>query len=221
MQPPPPTAPNASPAAGPDPATATPRARRLALASFFTLTGLGVLGSALSPYLLVEHPRVLIALSPDVRHFMLVAANTPFLPVLGVGFVRRVLGLLATYALGASFGPTLIDWLGARSSRTGRFLRWVERIYLRFDVLLLVLWPSYTGGMLAGAAGTAPRRFLPAMAVGQVVYIAASYYLGAAITGWTQPLLRFLGEHLVASTAVCAAAVALHQAWTRWRGRSA
>jgi len=226
MQPPPPTGPDRSPPPsapasrpGALPGDDHGRAGRAAIALFVLVTTSGALGSAFSPYLLVEHPLLLIALSPDVRHLMLVAGDTTFLPVLGVGEIRRVIGLLSMYGLGAVYGPSALRWMEARQPRTGRLIRFLERLFERCGALLLVLWPSYTGGLLAGAAGYRFARFLPAMLLGQVVYISSSYYLGESLSEWTEPFIGFLGENLLVSTAVCASAVGLHQIWTRWRDR--
>lgn len=186
---------------------------------FVVVTTAGVLGSAFSPYLLVHHPLALIALAPDIRHLVLVAADTPFGPVLGVGGVRRALGLLTTYGMGALYGPALVQWTVARHPRTGALVRVLERLFERFGAALLILWPFYAGGLLAGAAKYPVSRFLPAMALGQLGYITASYYVGDSLSAWTGPFIQFLSEHLVASTAVCVAAVAGQQLWSRWRER--
>ena len=45
-----------------------PGLRRWVFALLAVVTVMGVLGTALSPWLLVRWPLVLVALSPDVRH---------------------------------------------------------------------------------------------------------------------------------------------------------
>ncbi len=204
------------------PPRAVPLRLRVAVVLLFvTITASGVIGSAFSPYLLVEHPLLLIALSPDVRHLVLVAADVPFLPVLGIGEVRRGVGVIAIYGLGAIYGPALVSWTAARGPRTAGLVQLLERGFDRFGALLLILWPFYLGGLLAGAARYRFSRFLPATLLGQVVYIATSYHLGDRLSAWTEPFVRFLDEHLVVSTAVCVVLVAAHQAWTWARLRRA
>ncbi len=199
----------------PPPGT-TSRGRHLAVAAVAVITVMGTVGTALSPYLLVRQPLLLIALSPDVRNIVLVAAQADFLPVLAVAEPRRAMGLFAMYAMGFFYGPLAIAWFEQRSARAGRVLRWLERLFARLGAPLLVVFPAYTVGALAGVARTRLRVFVPAMLVGQVVYIGVSYFLGDAAREWTTPLVRFLGEHLVESTAVCVAAVVIHQVWSRW-----
>lgn len=199
----------------------TPQARRYALIAVAAVTLLGTVGSALSPWLLVRQPLLLLALSPDVRHIILVAAHADFLPVLAVAQPRRVLGLFSMYAVGYFYGPVATAWFEQRAPRFGGVLRWLERQFARFGAPLLVLFPSYTLGAIAGAARTRLPVFVPLMLLGQVAYITSSYYFGDAIRSWTLPLLRFLTEHLVASTAACVGLVLAQQLWSRWRsGRS-
>ncbi len=188
----------------------SPRMRRLSVGLMAAITAIATVGSALSPWLLVEHPLALVAFSPDVRHLVLLAAQADFGPVLAVSLPRRALGILATYGVGYFYGPVAIAWAEHRAPRFGAALRWLERQFARFGAVLLVVYPSYTLGSLAGAAGTPMRVFVPAMLVGQFGYIAAAYYFGDAVRDWTQPILVFLTEHMVASTAVC---VGLVLAW--------
>ena len=193
--------------------------RRLALGSVAFITLLGTIGSALSPWLLVRQPLLLVALSPDWRHIVLVAAESEFLPVLAVSEPRRAAGLLAMYGMGWFYGLRVVDWFERKVPRLGSFLRWLEELFERLGAPLLIVFPSYTLGALAGAARTRFWVFLPAMLTGQVFYIGASYYFGDAIRDWTKPFLRFLADNLVVSTAVCVALVLGQQLWSRRKGK--
>ncbi len=195
----------------------SPRLGRVTVIAIAALTVMGTVGSAFSPWLLVRHPLWLVALSPDVRHIVLVAAHSPFAPVLAVGVVRRAAGLVAMYGLGRYYGPTVLRGFEQRAPRLARTIRWLERWFARIGAPLLVLFPSYTLGALAGAARTRVPVFVPAMLLGQVAYVTASYYFGDAVRVWTLPLLAFLQRHVVASTAVVAALVLGQQVWSRTR----
>lgn len=189
--------------------------RGLVLGFLAFVTVLGTLGSALSPWLLVRYPLALVALSPDVRHLVLVAAHTEFLPVLLIGGVRRAAGLVVMYGVGRLYGPLAIVWFERKAPQLGGALRWLERLFGRLGAPLLVLFPAYTIGALAGAAGTRLKAFFPAMLLGQVIYISAAYYFGDAIRLWTLPVLAFLTEHVLGATLLCAGLVAGHQLWSR------
>ncbi len=192
--------------------------RRLAIAFVGFITLLGTIGSALSPWLLVRHPLVLVALSPDWRHILLVAAESDFLSVFAVSEPRRAAGVLSMYGLGYFYGLRVIEWFELKAPRLGSFLRWLEELFERLGAPLLIVFPSYTLGAMAGAARTRFRIFLPAMLAGQAVYISTSYYFGDALRDWTKPFLRFLADNLVVSTAVCVALVLGWQLWSRRGG---
>jgi len=197
------------------------RAAALAVAAVALISALGTIGSALAPWLLVRHPLALILLSPDVRHLVLVAPQVDFAPVLAAGLVRRAAGIGAMYALGRQFGPLVIPWIERQAPRIGRALVGLERAFARVGPSLLVVFPFYALGALAGAAGTRVKVFLPATLAGQTLYITTSYYFGDAIALWTGPLIAFLGNNLLASTLVCTAIVGVQQVWSRRRARGA
>jgi len=196
----------------------SPQSRRLVLLAVAVVTVMGTLGSAFSPALLVHYPLALLALSPDIRHLVLVAAQVDYGPALAAGLPRRAAGLAAMYGVGFFYGPVALLWFEQKAPRLGGALRWFEALFARFGAPLLVLFPVYTLGALAGAAGTRLKVFVPAMLLGQALYITAGYYLGDAVTEWTQPFVRWLTEHIVASTLVCVALVGAQQLWSR-RGK--
>lgn len=201
-------------------AGAPPRLRRFVVVSAIGLAVIGAIGTALSPWLLVEHPLILVALNPDGRHIALGAAETDFLPLALVGTARRVLGLLATYGVGALYGHATIAWTERRFPRVARMVLWFERQLSRWGAPALVLMPAYTMSMLAGGAGLPLRRFLPAVTLGAFGWIGATILFGDLLSGWTQILLGWLRENLVLATAVCVALVLAQQLLSRRRGDS-
>lgn len=202
-------------------AGAPPRLRRLIVGAAIGLAVVGTVGTALSPWLLVEHPLVLVALNPDGRHIALGAAETPFLPLALVGTARRVLGLLATYGVGALYGDAAVTWTERRFPRVAALVRWFERLLHRWGAPLLVLMPAYTMSMLAGGAGLRLSRFVPAVTLGAFGWIAGTIFFGDLLSGWTRLLLDWLRENLVAATLVCVALVVVQQLLSRRKGGSA
>jgi hypothetical protein len=95
------------------------------------LTLASLLGTALSPYLLVERPLVLVALAPEARHVALAAAAVDALPLIAVGTSRRVLMALASYGLGILYGASAITWVEQRYPRLARLVRFLERLFAR------------------------------------------------------------------------------------------
>jgi membrane protein DedA with SNARE-associated domain len=179
----------------------------------------GVASTALLPYLLVEHPLVLLALSSDGRNVVLTAGQVSLTTMLVVGGVRRAVGMLSTFWIGALYGQTFVRWVERKAPRFAPFFRFLERVFLRLGTPLLVVLPMYTVSALAGATRTPLRRFIVPMCLGQVGYVAVAYTLGGVLSEWTDQLVSFFREHLVESTLAFVAVVVLQQLFALRRRR--
>ena len=185
--------------------TASPRLRRVVLA-LATLLALGAtIAIAFAPWLLVEHPLLLLALAPDGADMVLVAGRLGPLPLVLVALPLRILGVGTAFAVGAIYGAPALA--ASRSSRVQRIRGGLEAILDRFGAPLLVVLPAYAVATLAGAARLPPRSAAPAIVLGQVVAVCAAWFLGDALSAPIDALVAFLREHLVAATLLCAAAV--------------
>jgi membrane protein DedA with SNARE-associated domain len=189
----------------------------LALLGFVTLGSL--LGTALAPYLLVEAPLLLVAISPAAHHVVLAAASADPVPLVLLASVRRVVTCVAAYGLGYFYGRGALGWVEQRHPRLARFVGWVERLFARFGVWLLVPAPTPTVALFAGATRTRFIAFVLATFFGQILWNSVTVTLGDALSVWTDRLTTFLRGHLVESTLVCMAAVALKQVWSRFLRR--
>jgi len=198
-------------------ANASAGVRRAIVAFAGVSVAAGVASTALLPYLLVEHPIVLLILAADGRNVMLTAPQLDVVTMLAVGAPRRALGMLSTYWIGALYGRAMLGWTERKVPRLAPFLQFLERMFLRFGTPLLVLFPTYTLAALAGITRTRFRAFVIPMCVGQVIYIATAYYLGASVSAWTDKLVAFISGHLWESTAVCVALVLAQQLAARRR----
>jgi membrane protein YqaA with SNARE-associated domain len=179
------------------------------------LTAAGLVGAALSPYLLVKNPLLLVAISPAAHHVALAAATVEPLTLIAVATLRRLLLGICAYGLGYIYGRVSFEWLGRRYPRLGRWLNFVERLFARGGVALLIVAPAQTLVLLAGVARSPLLPFMLALTLGNVIWTTLTYYLGDAIALWTDQLIVFLGDHLIESTALCVAAVVLQQALSR------
>lgn len=181
--------------------------------------GASLVGTALAPYLLVRSPLVLVAISPAAHHVALAAASVDPVWLVTIATVRRVITALGAYGLGFLYGRGALAWLEQRYARLARFVRWVERLFTRWGVWLLVPAPTATVALLAGAARSRLWAFLVAVTLGQGLWNAITVYVGDAISLWTELLLGFLGEHVLESTLVCVAVVTLQQGLSRFLRR--
>jgi membrane protein DedA with SNARE-associated domain len=179
------------------------------------LTAAGLVGAALSPYLLVKNPLLLVVISPAAHHVALAAATVEPVTLIAVATLRRLLLGICAYGLGYVYGRMSFEWLGRRYPRLGRWLSFVERLFARRGVALLVVAPAQTLVLLAGVARSPLVPFMLALTLGNVIWTTLTYYLGDAFARWTDQLITFLAAHLLESTAVCIAAVVLQQAVAR------
>jgi hypothetical protein len=185
---------------------------RWVLALIAVLAASDAIGAALAPYLAAEAPLGLLALNADDRHVVLLASRVPLPWVLAVAIPRRLLSAIAAYGFGACHGRRALGWAERRFERVARIARFMERALERTGAPLLVLVPGYTLGVLSGASGRIPlATFLPCIALGQLGLISAGYFFGDAISEWTDAIVAFFSEHVVESTAACAALVLVAQ----------
>lgn len=176
--------------------------RRAIVFGVVITTAAGAFGTAFLPYFLVEYPLALLLLSSDGRNIILVAPQVQLPTMLLIAVPRRILAMLITCGLGALYGRAMLAWSARRLPRVARALAWFERLFVRFERPLLVLWPTYTTAALAGVTRTPLRRFVPWMALGQLGYVVATFYVGDALSVWTDRLVAALARNLREATAV-------------------
>jgi membrane protein DedA with SNARE-associated domain len=179
------------------------------------VTAANVLGTALSPLLLVKSPLLLVAMSAATHHVALAAASVDPLPLIAIATLRRTLTSLAAFGLGALYGPAAVAWLEKRYPRLARLVRLLEQLFARWGVLLVAALPLPTVAVLAGAARTRLLSFLTALVLGITLWTSVTYTLGDALSVWTGSITAYLQEHLVESTLACVAAIALQQGYVR------
>lgn len=188
-----------------------PRLRRFAIAMIGLLSALSMTGLALSPYLLVHHPLLLVALSPEMRHVALAAGRVDPALLFVVAVLRRTAAMTTTYAVGAIWGFAMVRWAGRRSPRAAAWISIVERLFSRWGTVLLALVPSYSLALLAGAARMPARVFFPAIVLCQAIGTALGMFAGEALSKWVQVLLDFLARYMVESTLVAVLLVVVQQ----------
>jgi membrane protein YqaA with SNARE-associated domain len=196
-----------------------PRLRAAVLGLLSATALLSLLGTALSPYLLVKNPLLLVAISPAAHHVAMAAATVDPAPLLLVATLRRALVGVASYGLGLLYGRAALGWIEQRQPWLWRLFSWVEKIFTRFGVALLLLAPMPTVAFFAGAARSRFSLVVLALLVGHTLWAAATYYVGDALASRTDLITDFLGEHLLESTLACVGLVTLAQLLKRLRRR--
>jgi membrane protein DedA with SNARE-associated domain len=167
--------------------------------------------------LLVKSPLTLVAITGAAHHVALAAATEDAAPVIVVATLRRALTGLGAYGVGYLYGPAAFSWLAARYPRLSKLATLLERLFARWGVLLLVPAPARTLAVLAGAARSNLRNFLLAYSAGHAAWSALTYYVGDALSAWTERLTAFFSANLVESTLACVLLVVVQQAIVRLR----
>lgn len=205
-----------------EPALELPSAlKRAIVVGVVVATLVGAVGTALLPYLLVNHPVLLVVTSADARNLVLVAPQLGLPMLLLVAVPRRALAMALTYGLARIYGRSAIAWSVGKFPRLARVFAGFEKLFVRFRRTALVLWPTYMSAALGGATQTSLRAFLPWMVLGQVGYVLVAFYVGDAISGWTDGLIEFFRRNLWQATAVCVGLVSLQQLVSYIRRRRA
>ena len=181
------------------------------------LTVASLVGTAISPLLLVKAPLLLVLLSPDGRHVALAAGRVDPVPLLAVTVLRRSLYSIGVYGLGAAYGDLALTWIEARARSLGKALRTLERVFARVGAVLLLALPFLTVCVLAGAAKTRLIVFLPALVVGHFLWVFTTVWLGTRFAAEAQSVVDFFSERLFESTLICIGLVVAYQLLTRRR----
>jgi len=185
--------------------------RRLIVTVVVVTTAASALGTAFLPYLLVQHPVLLLLTSADVRNIVLVAPQLDCHLLALVAVPRRIVAMLGTYGMGVLYGRSLIKLTARKLPRVARIIAAFERLFVRFRAPWVLLWPAYATSALAGITRMPMRVFVPCMVLGQTGFVIGTYYVGDAFSAWTDQLMVWLRSHVWESTAVCVALVSIQQ----------
>jgi uncharacterized membrane protein YdjX (TVP38/TMEM64 family) len=168
-----------------------------------------MIGTALSPTLVVESPLALIALNPNWRHVVLAVPVTGAVPFFAVTMGRMFLTDPVFYYLGRWYGNDAVVWVEGRAGGVGRVLRWVERKFKKSGRLLLFLMPGGFICLLAGASGMSRRTFLLIDIAGTVMGAVVLRVAGDAFAGPIDTVRAFVAEHMGVLTLCTIAFVAV------------
>ena len=120
----------------------------------------GLVGDALAPTLVNEHPLWLIALNARNRNLVLVVNQVDAVPYYLVGTFRLLLSDPLFYILGYCYGDTATKWMERQAPTYGRFMRTAERWFGFAAYPLVFIAPNNYICLFAGAAGMSIPVFL-------------------------------------------------------------
>jgi membrane protein DedA with SNARE-associated domain len=164
------------------------------------ILGAGSLGLAFSPWLVVNAPLLLIALSPLPRHLLFVAPKLELLPFVVVAVLRSEAWSALWYFTGITYGERGIRWFEGRNVRMGGLVRAGERLFRRASLPLLLVSPNPLFCLLAGAWGVRPALFFPLTVLGQAAWIVITHRVGAAFAELIASMTQWIGSHVAELT---------------------
>ncbi|MBA3956308.1 MAG: hypothetical protein H0X58_06560 [Acidimicrobiia bacterium] len=178
-----------------------PARRRLLAVSIplGVIAAAAVVGNALAPTLVVNHPLLLLALNTTTRHLVLTSTSVDFVPYLLVGLGRRLLEDPFLFLLGRWYGDDAIAWVDAKVGG-GRVLAFVQRNFHWVGWLLVAVVPGGVVCVLAGASRMRTAVFLVLNVGGTVATILALRRFGDVFAGPVDATVTFVGDNVVVLT---------------------
>lgn len=203
-------------------ATPWSRSRLAILITVIAIAWAGtMIGTALSPTLVVESPLSLIALNPNWRHALLVVPVTSAAPFFAVIIARMFFTDPIFYFLGRWYGDRAVVWVEEHSGNIGRWLRWIERKFKKGGGVILFFLPGGFICLLAGASGMSRTKFLLIDLAGTVAGAVVFRLAGDVFAGPIGVVRAFVSENMTVLTlctvALAAAGVAARLRMTRRR----
>lgn len=143
-----------------------------------------MIGNAIHPALLKNHPMWLVAMEPRTRYLLLVAnKDVAFAPFLIIAVVRKLLGDPFFFVLGHLYGDNAVAWVERRFDNNSGLVRRIERLFRRFAPVMVFLFPGPLVCVLAGATGMRVATFVICNVLGTVVAVTFFYFLAESIEG--------------------------------------
>jgi membrane protein DedA with SNARE-associated domain len=196
------------------------RRRRLALllAPITCLVIASMVGSALAPTLVVDHPLGLLTLDARIRHVLLVANQVDAVPYFLIGTLRLTLSDPLFYLLGYWYGEAALTWVESQSGTAGRLLRVLERFFGKASYPLVFLAPNNYICLFSGASRMPPPVFLALNISGTITRLVLLRALGDVLEDPLETVLDFISRNQLRLTLLSIGLVVAQAAWDKRRG---
>lgn len=168
-------------------------------------------GGIFAPYLAVNHPYWLLTLNAFPRHQILVAPHTEQVSFILLVAFRGLFTCWISYELGKHYGVRGTAAIEGRAPSFGRTLRMFEQYFGRFSLPALLFIPGFLSSSLAGMSGMSRPLVLALSLVGLLVWAWINHQLGGFLEPYTRHVMKFMTDHMLAATLICAGIVALYQ----------
>ena len=178
-----------------------------------------VLGVAFAPVLAVEAPLALIALSPLVRHLVLIVPAVDPAPLFVIGALRLFAADPFVFVLGRRYGPRTLSWLSGRAGVGGRLAPAIMRLFDKASTLVLLINPGVLVCTLCGVSGMSWARFAVVNCLGTFGLLTLVLLVGRSFEAWIALVLAFVARHMLSLTLASVALVVVGGLlwWRRFR----
>jgi len=187
-----------------DDASATSPPRRLSRRTLSLIIGAiivlvvgGLIGDALAPTLVNEHPLWLIALNARNRNLVLVVNQVDALPYYLIGTFRLLLSDPLFYILGFHYGDSAIKWMERQAPTYGRLMRNAERWFGIAAYPLVFIAPNNYICLFAGAAGMSIPTFLALNITGTIFRLWILQVIGNVFDKPIDAILGFIQDYRI------------------------
>lgn len=187
-----------------DDASATSPPRRLSRRTLSLIIGLiivlvvgGMIGDALAPTLVDQHPLWLIALNARNRNLVLVVNQVDAVPYYLIGTFRLLLSDPLFYILGFCYGDAAIKWMERQAPTYGRMMRTAEKWFGIAAYPLVFIAPNNYICLFAGAAGMSIPVFLTLNVTGTIFRLWIIQVLGNIFDKPIDAVLGFIQDYRI------------------------
>lgn len=157
----------------------SPWASRVVIVIMVAAFVTGIIGTALSPTLVVDHPLLMVALNSNNRYLILVTNSLDPFGFFTVALLRRVIPSIAFYLLGRWYGHRAVKWMAGKEPASTDVVSVVERLFDRFGWGIVAIAPMTFTCLLAGAAKLRPKVVIPIVAVSIAARLVLIRWLGS------------------------------------------
>ncbi len=147
------------------------------------------------PFLVHEHPLLLMVISSRARHVILVASRVDLVPFVTVATVRLVVGDLFAFAIGRRYGDRATEYVLARTGRWTAHARRAVRLVHRSAPLAVVLGSGNVVFALVGASRIRLRLFLVLDTISTAVALVMTHVAGDAFSSPITAVLDVVADH--------------------------
>ena len=179
----------------------------------------GIIGTALSPTLVVDHPLLMVALNANNRYLILVTNDIGTVAFFTVALLRRVIPSIAFYLLGRWYGRRAVLWLAGREPASTDVVAVVQRLFDRFGWGLVAIAPMTFTCLLAGAARLRPRVVVPIVVVSISARLVLLRWLGAEFSGTLESIVDWI-DRTRGPLMVVTVGLVLLTAWAQRKSRA-